>query len=693
MGAPARAFFAPACHAPAPPRHTFKSTMSLRAQFLACVAAGGDGASLPSPARMVSDSAGSLSPAPLRAQASGAGGLAGTSSRVGGRSSAALQTPLLAMLSSSDAVDALTRSDAWLHASSRFIAAHTLQPQNVSSFTSSSVIPAASASRVTPSATLRQSKLSSALFAVTTHFNALPYGLPLQAGDRRKGGVLLAFDFYSSLFSPDRQAGVRLASMSLAAQARANATMSVGELTYMLRDFGVVPQLLSRGELRYILGVRTMGETLRRRRETMETLRDMLQREEEALRQEQYARKIVYTGTSATAAAPHATATAQAAKRVAGAPTAHASAGHAASAASPGVDSSLGTEAVERRLDARKEKIRRLRHVLAEINSPTAGMAAGEETRMEHATSELSYTEFLEVLVRIALFVFSKPGLAQSDVGAAGEAAAQLTAAAASFRRDAGRRASLAEAGGSGLPKSAIHSMLWMLDPAASSLSLPDMEVVDMPERKVLRLLHYMQLDDVAATKRRLQTVGTVTQQALSSPYAPTLTAGDSELASVRGIPRPAYEEGKWMTGPASPRLPDKNAPVPIAASPGDTSSFAARKREKYEGADPVVVDSKGKRISTLYVIPKLPAAIAAGTSHQDVDSNGAHVTLSAAAAAAVGSTAPPSDRQATTRAAASAMADDGTLMSAVTPPETALVSQYSDQLLYIVRSFETDAA
>ena len=119
------------------------------------------------------------------------------------------------------------------------------------------------------------------------------------------GGVVSAFDFYSTLFSAAKQLGTRTAAVSTEEAERADSTMSVGELCFLLRDFNVMPQLISRAELFFILSKRTLGRELRKRRERHDLLLSMLWREEEDLaRDMREAQMVPGSGATARSAGP-----------------------------------------------------------------------------------------------------------------------------------------------------------------------------------------------------------------------------------------------------------------------------------------------------------------------------------------------------------------------------------------------------
>jgi hypothetical protein len=138
---------------------------------------------------------------------------------------------------------------------------------------------------------------------VSTAFDAVPYGLHVSRADRGPGGVASAFGFYSQLFSAAKQMATRSAAVSTEDAERADSTMSIGELCFLLRDFKVMPQLISRAELFFILSRRTLGRELRKRRERHDLLLSMLRREEEDLARDMRDAKMVPASAAATAAA------------------------------------------------------------------------------------------------------------------------------------------------------------------------------------------------------------------------------------------------------------------------------------------------------------------------------------------------------------------------------------------------------
>lgn len=82
---------------------------------------------------------------------------------------------------------------------------------------------------------IRMEKLSKSVMSVKTAFDVLPYGLGLSASERALGGVAQLFEFYCVLFSAAKQLSTNAKSITAAAAERADATMSVGEMGFMLR--------------------------------------------------------------------------------------------------------------------------------------------------------------------------------------------------------------------------------------------------------------------------------------------------------------------------------------------------------------------------------------------------------------------------------------------------------------------------
>jgi hypothetical protein len=82
---------------------------------------------------------------------------------------------------------------------------------------------------------VRLEKLSDNLMSVKTWFDAVPYGLSVAPSDRGLGGVAMAFDFYCSLFTASKQMAAETSKLKSEDVSRANATISMGELIFLLK--------------------------------------------------------------------------------------------------------------------------------------------------------------------------------------------------------------------------------------------------------------------------------------------------------------------------------------------------------------------------------------------------------------------------------------------------------------------------
>jgi len=210
-------------------------------------------------------------------------------------------------------------------------------------------------------------KLGATLMQVSTAFDAVPYGLNVSRADRGPGGVASAFSFYSQLFSAAKQMATRAAAVSTEDAERADSTMSVGELCFLLRDFKVMPQLINRAELFYILSRRTLGRELRKRRERHDLLLSMLRREEEDLARDMRDAKMVPTSPMPAVGATRATSLSP--SRRAGAT------GH----------TTVSVQDVARmdRIAARRERISNMRLMLRKFDAAVLDPSTKVEARME----------------------------------------------------------------------------------------------------------------------------------------------------------------------------------------------------------------------------------------------------------------------------------------------------------------------
>jgi hypothetical protein len=70
---------------------------------------------------------------------------------------------------------------------------------------------------------------------IATSFEGHCYRLPASITASATGPILELFEFYSQLYSPEKQLSTQLSKLSLAQVAQANSTMSYGELTHLLQ--------------------------------------------------------------------------------------------------------------------------------------------------------------------------------------------------------------------------------------------------------------------------------------------------------------------------------------------------------------------------------------------------------------------------------------------------------------------------
>jgi len=277
-----------------------------------------------------------------------------------------------------------------------------------------------------------------------------------------------------------------------------------------------MPQLITRSELMYILGQRTLGRDLRRRREKHLMLVSMLRREEEELAREHREGHLLPGATSTGGRASGASGGASG-----GATTTATPGGRAA--ASRLRREEEGAARLER-IRQREERIAHMRALLARLDADLHNPATHTEAVMDHSHWEFSYTEYLEVLVRIALFAFSKPALVRANlalhptpVGArglarsAGGSGSDTMLAVVSPTMAAAITAGSARVATSPSPPPT-------LTPASNFGAAGRDAAAQTPEHKVLRLLRYMKLDNPYATAARIRTVGAATQQYLNAP-------------------------------------------------------------------------------------------------------------------------------------------------------------------------------
>lgn len=391
------------------------------------------------------------------------------------------------------------------------------------------------------------------LFAVRCLVDVTAYDVAMAGPlpDRPLGPLARVFDFYSALFKAARQRGTRSESLTAAERASADATMSLGELAFMLRDFAVLPQLVSRSELRFILGTRTLGTALRARRERVLSLKAELRAEEEA--QEQDARVVEVASMR---------------------------------------------ETVSQRMLARRDRIVRLRAAVDAFEKEAADESTSAPAAMSHGVTELSYPEFLEVLARVALFAFSKPQLQASDVGTT----------RTPTRTPRGLPVGV-EAHTSHWPLRSALSVEVDTE-ARGTADAPASASSASPEAKISRFLRYTQLDDARATAARIQSAGAATQQLLNArPQSRGKGAFGSHAALITASASAAATELR-VGGSMTDRSRPLNSKAPRAEMAPPALSASQSTSSVWESGAQYVRDSSGVPILTNY---HMPAALRSG--------------------------------------------------------------------------------
>lgn len=415
-----------------------------------------------------------------------------------------------------------------------------------------------------------------------------------------------------------------------------------------------------------MLSQRTLGKDLRKRRSKHELLLSTLRREEEELaRDERDAQVLPTTASAAPATASSLTAASSPPRTPGGRPSSVLSATRkAAAAAASGAPttSRLGftrlAEAADARLlrvQQRRERIAHMRGLVAAFERAAVDPTTKVEATMAHSQHELSYTEYLEVLVRVALFAFSKPGLAESDVGTAAWAAA-MRAGGAAF-------------GGAHVPASADGPTPALMSTLAGGVhsegdgegstavaSAEEVGATATPEGKVLRLLRYMGLDKPRATQRHIHTVGAATQQYLNARP-----------------PSPARKGRAAASGADSGTAERSGAPAAALAEAPSHATVSWEKGEQH------VIDSRGRVIDTVYTMAaRSPARRGQAAS----------LLATSTTAATTASTSVPG-----TPAPGATASDASAQFAGVLVPERALALQYQHALCDVVRRFDVDLA
>lgn len=455
--------------------------------------------------------------------------------------------------------------------------------------------------------------------------------------DRPLGSLATVFDFYSTLFKAARQRGTRSESLTDAERASADATMSLGELAFMLRDFAVLPQLVSRAELRYVLSKRTLGKTLRARRERVLSLKAELRAEEEA--QELDARVVEVESTR---------------------------------------------EAVAQRMIARRDRITRLRAAVDAFEREAADESTAAAATMSHGVTELSYPEFLEVLARLALFAFSKPALQASDVGMPlkGQQAGVNAA-------DSESRMGADSAAESLVPPTSAFASEVNID-ARGTLHAPASSSAASPEAKIARFLRYTQLDDAGATAARIRTAGAATQQLLN---ARPQSRGKG-VAGSRAAAASAAAAAAPFAGVASSASMSGGSGIPSGVSASVSAS--ASHSSVWEAGAQTVRDSRGLSIPTTY---RMPAALRLqrNGSATAVATARRAVTTPASASGSASASRPHhdgsggGDDDASPGASLPHARRLNSSHFAHPAPEDAVTSQYSPALLALLRRYDYD--
>jgi hypothetical protein len=268
---------------------------------------------------------------------------------------------------------------------------------------------------------------------ITTRRTARPclqaHKIHVPASSHPPGGLRILYDFYSTLFSAVKQSGKSSATVTTDAAQVANSTLSYGELHFLLKDFGVMPQLISKTELTHVLGTRIVGQALRARRKRLDVLHAALKTEEDALAADILASRTIPSGSGGAAAARQRGAGDKGGR---GTSTLESSIGGRLSGATPGgearvpllVSTGGGTAAAAggrngggdasivsasvalaaARVPQRRARLAQLHAAIAshgpgsELGVSTASLRqTTNEDRMAHGPYELSYLEFLEV--------------------------------------------------------------------------------------------------------------------------------------------------------------------------------------------------------------------------------------------------------------------------------------------------------
>jgi hypothetical protein len=401
-------------------------------------------------------------------------------------------------------------------------------------------------------------------------------------------------------------------------------------------DFQVIPQLISKKELMYVLSKRTLGKELRRRRDKHKNLASLVKQEDEELRR---------LAREAAAAPPH--------TNIETASSNRSVSSHMQMSRQIREEENAADVA---RIALRKSRLEQLRGVLRELDKTALNAKTTTESLMEHTHWEFSYTEMLEVFARIALFAFSKPALARSRVG--------MT--------------------------SSVHTESNALLPTASTSSLlPGGEWLS-PEDKLLRLIRYTGFDDVKGTRHKIRTVGAATQMYLNAPAkdkGPVQFLGNASAMEPKGkkisralqLASEAEERGEAGTVLAvmtAETSPPSSSRLKAAAAKAETSP-----RPKSHMLQ-CVIDADGSVIDTRYNMLSPSSLGKPTTPMPGAEEKGEEELADSLASAAIGLEIPTS---------AGSTRRKGASWGVFHSPEDAAVVEYSHGLLDVLRRYEYD--